>query len=143
MSKTKSGVYKIECVELKSVFIGQSRNVPSRMRNHRMNLKDGIYVNSKSEVLRSLQCDWNLPTTNFIFKQTYEGTDLNVQEERAISDYIASGYKVYNMPGHNVVDFSCPDQFKSVLTKMIGLLSENRITVLQLEGIIEQIENHF
>jgi hypothetical protein len=35
------GIYKIECTETKSAYIGQSQNIESRILNHKTNLKSG------------------------------------------------------------------------------------------------------
>lgn len=94
-----AGVYVIECVPEKCVYIGQSRNVPVRLRNHKYKIlidfgSDDTYTDMRSDRIKH-------GIDSFTFSILHHMPEAKKQqlcskEAEAISYYISKGYKVYN-----------------------------------------------
>lgn len=144
------GIYAIENESSKSVYVGQSKNVPVRIRNHRMNLRNNSYLRN-SGGLTELQWHWNQseqikPQGLFTFEQIHECEEheLYYWETYFCKKYDEEGWKVFNMfQNTEISGLMCPEQFKPIINKMIDLLDKGKLSVSQLEAAITQIENQW
>lgn len=78
MTKAKSGVYKITCLENGMIYIGSSKNIGARMSSHRYNLKKHSHHNYY------LQEDYNLYGKNsfkFEILETCEDGHLELEQK--------------------------------------------------------------
>ena len=97
--RPSSGIYRIKCLVNDKVYIGESTNVRSRIRQHLYNLRRGTHDNI------SLQNDWNLygEDSFYIYCLEYcEDEELWEREEFYISLYKATN----TAHGYNIMSAS-------------------------------------
>ena len=127
---------------LKRVYIGQSKNVPSRIRNHKMNLRNGNYE-GKTKGLDNMQLDWNCNKDDFRFSQICSCKERDLLEEETywLKKYLDEGWEVYNhFVNTSVTGLICPDEFKSVIERVIKMLDKGRLSVGELSSSLDSIE---
>lgn len=138
------GIYKIHCIDSNRVYIGQSKNVPNRIRSHRCALKSGKY-SSKTKGLNLMQQDYDKYGEDaFVMLQLLECTeqDLLEEETRALSEFIAAGIDVYNhFVNTNTSGIICPEDFKPLVERVIKLLDRGKLSVSELDSALDSIEN--
>lgn len=136
------GIYGIFCKETNSVYIGQSRNIAGRFKNHKSTLKAGKHSCSR------MQSDYQIfGVDSFSFDVIFncEEDHLLTFETQYIKEYIALGYDVYN----TVIDTdsTCLVQISKeqepVFKKIIKALSNNSLTLNELEKGIDYILNRY
>lgn len=138
------GIYRIVNEGLKTVYIGQSINVPTRIRQHKHMLKGGLY-GTKGDKMKALQDDYNrFGLEAFKFEQIHacEPDDLLEWETYYCKLYHDEGYALYNhFINTEMTGIFCPDAFKPTIEKLINFLDKGRIQIEQLEQAIWTIEN--
>lgn len=126
----QSGIYLIICENSKSVYVGQSVNIDSRIRNHRMCIK-GNNSNS-SRVYEAIKKDvllFGIETFQFVkYKIIKDATSDNLlKEERAVMcEFLESGYFLYNAEvpwSNNFVH--CPDKYRTLIADLMKRLKED------------------
>jgi hypothetical protein len=128
------GVYAIEFPDLNKVYVGQSVNIRSRWSQHRSVLR------KRSSENRSLQEAWNNGVAIFVIVEQCDRSVLREREKEIAMDYVGRGWELINevfllKPTSVIID----EDFKDVLVRLNKLLSQNRITVAQLESAIENL----
>lgn len=97
-NKCTSGIYAIENLKEKKIYIGESYAIENRWISHKYCLKTGIKVN------RKLKKDWDkLGEENFKFDILINLSGSSkierlIQEEKTIMKYELEGYQIYNNP---------------------------------------------
>lgn len=135
------GIYAIKCDETNSVYIGQSKNIPVRIRQHMHALKNGEYG--------SRYPDWqgdydNLGAINFRGESLHacEPDKLLYWETYYIKLYSKEGYTIYNIE-HNTVDqkiIKCPSEYADLIKRLVTQLDSGKIHPSQLENALNQLE---
>jgi hypothetical protein len=136
------GVYCIVCTRIKAVFVGRSRNLSGRLKNHRSLLRNGRHP------VKKFQEDWDVFLDDFEFVEEELGDVglLVAAEESKVRHYLSLGYMVYNLAEEKVEDNSyvvvCGNRKHcSVLERTNGLLLSGRLSIEQLESSLEYMEN--
>jgi hypothetical protein len=135
------GVYGVFCNATNSVYIGQSKNVPTRMRNHRMNLKNGVY---RKNHLWQMQSDYDKHgEESFRYLQIAQCNEeqlLSLETQYCVQ-YHTDGYTLYNGYIHTEsTGLYCPKPFEPIITRIIKLLDRGRISLPDLERGIDAAE---
>lgn len=97
-NKCTSGIYVIENLKEKKIYIGESYAIENRWISHKYSLKTGHRVN------RKLKKDWDkLGEENFKFDILINLSGSSkierlIQEEKTIMKYELEGYQIYNNP---------------------------------------------
>lgn len=126
-----SGVYKIECTYTNSVYVGQSTNMKTRLKNHESQLRLGRHVVDK------MQSDYNLYSQYFIFEEIDRIDDqcLLKWETFYISQHKEEGFNIYNTvydtANNSVVN--CPEQYTKLINKLIEGLNKGKIRAEDIE----------
>jgi len=139
------GIYHIKCVPLDRYYVGQSKNVPSRIRNHKMNLKNGTY-GGKNKGLSQMQQDYDaMPEGSFVFAQicSCEEDDLYEMETFWAKSYVNNGFEVYNyFLNTEVTGLVCPDAFREIVKRVITALDKGKLSPSELESSLDHIETY-
>lgn len=135
------GIYACICESAQSVYIGQSKCMSNRWRNHLMNLRKNNYKNTSSQ----WQTDFNkLGETEFKFKvlENCDIIDLLNLETSYIKQYVRDGWFLYNdrlvTNEHNWL--SCKDEYVSTLKKLIRALDKGQMSIEHIEQAIISFE---
>ena len=93
----KSGIYLISCKEKQKYYIGESKNVTTRLCAHKNKLRRNIHEN------KELQSDFNrFGEENFLFQKLIFGYGLNKEKRLEFETYILltlepeKRYNIYN-----------------------------------------------
>src|SRR5690554_5586061 len=112
------GIYVIEVPDLKRAYVGQSKNVSSRIRQHKYALNGGQY-HKQTSGLQRMQDDFNsLGSSSFKFFQICEcdPSDLFEQETYYCKQYSKDGYEMYNTYiNTEMYGVNCPKEFVDVI----------------------------
>jgi hypothetical protein len=138
------GIYRIVNEDIKTAYIGQSADIPSRLSCHRANLRNGLY-GIKGDYLKRLQDDYNkFGLDSFKFEQIHvcDPDELLMWETYYCKLYKDEGYKLYNhFINTEITGIFCPEAFKPTIEKLITMLDKGNIKVEQLDQAIWTIEN--
>lgn len=139
------GIYRIVNEEKKTVYVGQSKNVPVRIRSHKSALKNNAY-SFKGDKLKALQDDYNkFGIGSFVFEQIFEcdPDDLLEWETYYCKLHAEEGYTLYNyFINTDIGGLMCPAEFKEIITKLINKLDSGQIKKEQIEQALWQMENY-
>lgn len=135
-----AGIYAVICNATKSAYIGQSTNMDSRMRNHKMMIigtqeKCSVYIRMKKDYQQ-----FGIESFDFIkcYKLPfYTNENLWVKEQETMWEYIEKGYTLYNIAvslGDNVI--YCPIHLKDLITKFIISAKEDSTMIDKLVTIL-------
>jgi group I intron endonuclease len=136
------GIYKIECTETKSVYIGQSLSIDSRIQNHITNLRSGKHV------VTAMQIDYKKHGESyFIFEAIHESDEQNLLslETFYIDQFAKEGYNIYNSVRvtDNIGLVQCDKENSAILQKISNMLDEGKIKKGELEEAIFYKQNQF
>lgn len=138
------GVYCILCRSENTVYIGQSINVPNRIKSHKSALKRGSYSNN-TKGLQKMQSDYNkYGVEDFVFTQIAEceSGDLYQLETESIKQYLDNDFEIYNyFVNTKLSGIFCPPQFRDVINRTIKLLDESKLSLSEFEAAIDKMEN--
>lgn len=135
------GVYAITCNETKSVYIGQSKNIPTRLRNHLFKLRKGDYL----EPYEKWQIDFDeLGEKNFSFGAIYSCDEekLLFWETYYIKLYRDEGWTIYNVQ-HVTCDNSivtCPNEYADLVRRLVSQLEKGKLKPEHLEQALNHNE---
>lgn len=102
---TLGGIYKIENLATGRIYIGKSKNVIDRFKQHKQSLKNGHHVN------KNLQKDYNIyGKSNFefsILKKTDDVKKLYYYESYYVDKYNCNknGYNIKRLYNHKAIKF--------------------------------------
>ncbi len=135
------GVYCILCDELQSVYIGESKNIPNRLRSHMYCLKYGKYTKTNAQ----WQADYDkLGILNFRSEilEICEVDDLKRRETFYIKQYLADDWFVYNhqLTTVDCTIITCPHEFADIIKQLIKSLERGRVGLNELEHYLHQSE---
>lgn len=129
------GIYAIICEPSKRAYIGQSINVQTRLRNHKMNIKTNqmkCYAEMRKDIeTHGIEC------FEFIrIKHCINGEDLTEEENNSMGEYISKGYKLYNtaITANNL--FVNPEH-KELFFKLNQLINSNPDIINKLQALID------
>lgn len=134
--KRTTGIYAIEVKEKNMVYVGQSVDVPTRIRQHKSVLKAGRCKN------REMQTDWD-KGYQFEFKLIEEcyNKDLLFKETKHTRQYVRDGWGVYNVCiVSETVIANIPTQHKDFVLELLkaidsGVVQKERIRSLYVHRI--------
>lgn len=132
------GIYSIECTINKSVYVGQSRNISNRFKDHKATLK-------KKHTNSNLQADFDkygLEAFKFNILHHCDEHELLEYETYFIRDYQRLGYSVYNIVLDTVNEsiVNCPTYYIEPIRRVIKYLSTDKITVYQLNNMLDNLD---
>jgi group I intron endonuclease len=137
------GIYKIECKVTKSIYIGQSKNIPARIKHHKTALNSILY----KDRYPNMQGDfYEYGEENFIFEAIHNCDDyeLLMWETTYIEHYLNEGFTVYNhildTTDANLVN--CPGKFTDIIKRLVKQLEIGKITPTDLEKALYYAENY-
>ena len=137
------GIYVIICEIEKYAYVGQSRNMNSRLRNHKMIMvhtkphETKTYIKMREHVakhgIEAFQFLKHLPMpdANMI--------ELTNMENEVMGNFVRKGYNLYNsaislqMRDECVI---CPKEFQPVILQSIELLASKTDFVNKLTGLV-------
>jgi hypothetical protein len=138
------GIYIIVNESIQKAYVGQSKNIPTRLRNHRGNLKNNIY--SKKGNLKAFQDDadkYGIESFKFLQICSCEEHELYYWETHYCKEYFDKGYTLYNhFMNTEITGLLCPDEFKDIIQKAIKLLDRGVLNKQQFEQALYQLENY-
>lgn len=135
VDRSNAGIYLIICHPVLHVYVGQSRNVEVRLRNHKMMLsKQQDRVSSATyDTMWQHSDEYGLSEFEFKCYRKMPGAtrdELLKAEAETMWEFLRAGYKLYNsqlnaqFSGEFV---SCPEIYQSTISKTILSLMEGRI----------------
>lgn len=141
--KPEMGIYAIICEVKKRIYIGQSKNVSVRLRNHLYTLKKNEYANGK---IFQMQDDFNqLGENSFVFIKICDIDDkkqLFDKETEIIKEYVDKGYLPYNtFINTETTGMFCPVKFKPLVARVVALLDDGKLNMAQLEQQLDYLES--
>ncbi len=138
----KAGIYAIVCEVEKYAYVGQSINVATRLRNHRMEItkqhgNNNAYIKLKAHTakhgIEALQFKLILEIPNSSLKQLLE------EENNTMIQFIKQGYTLYNktigLENQSPIIY-CPEDLKHLFTKLITKTSEDKQLINTLMALI-------
>ena len=131
------GIYIVICEATKSVYVGQSVNIESRLRSHKgqvTNLKCNYKLYTK--IREDFKQHGNGSIEYKLHKSVNELTQLTEEEIQTMREFIEKGYSLYNthVPlGRDSV--YCPPQFKDSIKTIISALCSNRVSETELLSV--------
>lgn len=133
--KKTPGIYALEVARVKKVYVGRSKNIVSRLCQHRHSLRRGKSHN------QDLQDCWNEFESEFEFKIVHFGDEDLEKIEKDISDrYISEGWTMLNYYfAVKPTSLLVREEHKAVLVRIMRLLDKGRLTIQQLEQAIENL----
>lgn len=138
------GTYCVLCRSENTVYIGQSKNVPSRIKAHKSALRKGDYANN-TKGLQQMQTHYKKHgIEDFLFIQISEclEDELYEVETECIKRYIDSGYSVYNhFVNTKLEGLFCPPHLVDIVTRVVKLLDNGRLSVSEFESAVDKLEN--
>jgi len=129
--KTVAGVYTVYCEKSNSIYIGQSINVSSRLRQHKYQLSkdcNNTKIASYDEMMKDVKL-YGLDSFTFSILETVENPNITVllqKEAETMLEFLKRGYTLYNkhVPLSNDVVF-CPNRFKKTVEEFVTSLIKN------------------
>lgn len=133
------GIYIVICEKAKTVYVGQSRSMGNRMRNHKMNITrsnnpKGIYVNMQKDYKHFGPDSFDY--IRYIKLDRAYANDLTEVETETMWEFIEKGYRLYNrvIPGGNL---SCPAEYKITLQMFISRLRINPNLIEKIKELLK------
>lgn len=129
--KRITGVYAIEVLALKRVYVGQSVDVPNRIRQHRSVLSRGVAGN------KEIQADWDSGTP-FEFKllETCYNVDLLKKETEYTLRYAKEGWRVYNSCLVSTTAFTnIPAIHQAFVYEIVNAIDSGKVTKEQIKAL--------
>jgi group I intron endonuclease len=132
------GIYSIECIETKSVYVGQSKDLRSRWNQHKTLLRTGKAINS------DFQRDYDaygIDGFKFNILHYCDEHELLEWETFFIRDYLRLNYNVYN----HVIDtcstsiVNCPKYYTETIRRIIKHLERGNITTYQIDYMLDNL----
>lgn len=117
------GIYAIICEKAKSVYVGQSKNMANRLRNHKMVL---LSRRPPSKIYERMLIDIdNYGIESFTFEKHIDLKDHDVPnileiERETMWFFLEKGYRLYNadLPiGNNAI--YCPETMRDTIVSLI------------------------
>lgn len=134
-----TGIYLIICEQAKSVYVGQSINMGSRMRSHKMNIT--AIDPPQLQTYAKIREDWNkYGAISFEFKRylplpnTTTSEDLTNHENNTMWEYMNNGYKLYN----TVItgNIYCPENLRGLVLDLIHAINKDSSLIDKVRSII-------
>lgn len=137
------GVYAIVCEAEKYAYVGESKNVSVRIRNHKMNIMGHTPTDSKAYTLmRDHRKKHGIEGFSFVVHTDKEFNSKSIlleAEAYLMGQYLSDGYKLYNSAislfGAKDIMY-CPKELTPLMIKLINLLSRNIISLKEMEAIL-------
>jgi predicted GIY-YIG superfamily endonuclease len=137
---TDAGVYVVVCEKAKHAYVGQSVNMGTRLRSHKMSI-----VKSEASTYLKMRNHWRLygeEAFDYI-KHTHMPTsteeELLQKEAEVMMEYIRAGYILYNgLINVNILAdiVSCPKDFQLIIEQTINKLASETDFVNKLKEIL-------
>jgi len=141
--KLDAGIYVIVCEAEKHVYVGQSTNVPSRMRNHKMNIsKDNPASDKIYDKMRKHKKIHGIDAFQFSMYESLPGADNSLllnRENTAMKEWFKKGYLLYNNSVLQSIRDQyvyCPLELQSLVTSVVSILTNDVEFVNLLTGMI-------
>lgn len=131
------GIYACECQTAKSVYIGQSKNIPTRWRNHLMNLRRGSYMDTITQWQKDFDTFGEIEF-RFQILQNADCHSLLDLETLWIKKYVAEGWYLYNnrLVTNDSNYIACPSSYADTIKKLIKLIDSGKVDIGQIEQAI-------
>ena len=127
LSSGSSGIYVIICEKKKYAYIGQSKNIGSRLRAHKM----CILGNDKHPITPYIKMkehldEHGIESFQFLIHELCPEKDRLPKEAEAMIYYLELGYTLYNKViavGNSNNNIYCKDEFHPIIKDIIVKLS--------------------
>lgn len=139
------GVYVIICEVEKHAYIGQSFNVPTRLRNHKMCIVNGSTQQSYKKMQEHYK-KHKIEAFQFIdYEYIENGTEdqLLRREAELMAEFAKMGYKLYNSAySKELIDSSifCPDNIRADIERLIDYIRGNSDKEQQLTVFVDSLK---
>lgn len=125
-----SGVYVFICETEKSVYVGQSKNIDNRLRNHKMNIVNDSGIGSKMYTKAKTHYHQH-GIDAFVFKPHTFCIPVNDEllriESEVMHQYVKDGYTLYNRSVNVSIrenEIYCDPKFKSIVMDVIEKIKD-------------------
>lgn len=132
-----SGTYAIICDKAKYVYVGQSQNVKTRLRAHKMAIISPLTKLSTYTLMKEHWKQFGIKSFQFVECQKIEDTkDLLEAEINTMVEFLTKGYRLYNkqLP---IGEFAiyCPKDIILTIQKTI-LMCKDKDFLQKIEALI-------
>ena len=137
----KTGVFAIECLNRKMVFVSCSKNVGSRLRGYKKKLRENAYEGIDGN-LGSLQKDfieYGEEGFSYEWRECSE-MELLLEQGRMIKDYAERGFTFYNHIYHAPV-MEIPEDREKIVKKL--LLMVDTYGEEDVSDCLDRLMEHF
>ena len=141
----KRGVYVIICEAEKHAYIGQSFNILTRLRSHKMCIRN----KSDQSVYRKMHEHFTkhgMEAFQFVdYEYIEHATEQQLlnREAKIMAQFAKDGYKLYNMAlSKQVIDSSifCPDSIRTDIERLIDYIRGNKDKAQQLAMFVDSLK---
>jgi hypothetical protein len=133
--KKSIGIYLIENKILNKFYIGKSKCIETRLRQHKWELKNRKSYNVE------LQNDWDKHSEHFVFTildTTDDAKMLNALEKKHIEQFIADNKTLYNtiyvLDKQPNTIINIKKEYVSVIKQLITVLDAGSLSIYDLEN---------
>lgn len=138
------GIYVIICEKAKYAYVGQSTNVSSRLRSHKMMIKRQSLTSKNKTYFKMQEHVDRYGMDSFVFDKymAMPGAtidELLSKESEVMGEFVRNGYNLYNTAinldvlGEVIV---CPRDFQSVVSAVIDRLASETDFIRKLNDIL-------
>lgn len=126
------GIYVIICEIEKYAYVGQSTNIESRLRSHKMAIVNNTsFLSSSYDLMRQHYKKHGIDAFEFrrhLYLPTKDKNLLNEKEFETMGEFARMGYRLYNKAISVQAlqeTIPCPLEFQEPVKKIIELLASN------------------
>ena len=132
---TDAGVYVIENSRYKYAYVGQSKNMGVRLRNHKMNIISvhesdaNVYLKMRQHYRDGEENDFEF--IRYVSMPNATQTALLEKEKEVMSEYVRLGYTLYNLSVNVTVEAEtiyCPIKYQELIKSVVKKLTDNEET---------------
>jgi len=137
--KSGAGIYIILCEASKSLYVGQSLSMNTRMRNHKMNLLSSkpplsaAYNKMRLDVFNHKMESFQFITYKPMPNAKYD--ELLRAEKEVMIYFMKEGYTLYN--SDKPTNIYCEEDIKPLIEKLIIKVSKNPEVIQQIQLLID------
>lgn len=137
LSGPDAGVYVILCENMKHAYVGQSKAMDNRMRQHKYSIVKDCVKGKVYELMHEHKLEHGAEAFTFI-KHTKmphaSEKDLKIQEKKVMHMYIQDGYTLYNIDIAG--NLYCDEAIRPFIMSVINAVSENSQLIEDIKKLI-------
>lgn len=137
-----AGVYVVLCNKSSCAYVGQSKNVHTRLRSHKMAMqstqaKGSVYIKMRQDLMK-----YGIDSFSFVFhKKCDNNVEVLLKEEAlAMMHYVKEGYSLYN----KVISVSpesiyCPQEHQLLISNIVDKICNDKNYLDALYSFINSV----